>query len=299
MRKLFPSGCGLKESWIWLKDTCSPCGMTGEPIVPVFQLWSRRSRGSLCECCRSIMGFISKEREKALLSDKCPGTFLLRFSESSREGAITFTWIEHDVHGNAPARKHLHSSWEPSDVNVDSQTSRCFTRWNRTLRRSLAPSLCPTSSAPTRWWPPKTSPRTLFASCTPASPKTRPLGSITPSLQRVRRTHSSCRSPVKRVPWMCSWLTCSSGAYGDRQCGQEWLHEDGAHISVRSVSVYSMLSVSKRPEVMGLSAADIRPDYTTTWCQCLLTTSGLWSSLLVLETSTLWWVCLLQNECCC
>uniref|UniRef100_A0A671XKC7 Signal transducer and activator of transcription n=1 Tax=Sparus aurata TaxID=8175 RepID=A0A671XKC7_SPAAU len=45
----------------------------------------------------SIMGFISKEREKALLSDKCPGTFLLRFSESSREGAITFTWIEHDV----------------------------------------------------------------------------------------------------------------------------------------------------------------------------------------------------------
>uniref|UniRef100_A0A7N6AC11 Signal transducer and activator of transcription n=1 Tax=Anabas testudineus TaxID=64144 RepID=A0A7N6AC11_ANATE len=50
----------------------------------------------------SIMGFISKEREKALLSDKCPGTFLLRFSESSREGAITFTWIEHDVHGRTP-----------------------------------------------------------------------------------------------------------------------------------------------------------------------------------------------------
>uniref|UniRef100_A0A3B3UR72 SH2 domain-containing protein n=1 Tax=Poecilia latipinna TaxID=48699 RepID=A0A3B3UR72_9TELE len=47
-----------------------------------------------------IMGFISKEREKALLSNKCPGTFLLRFSESSKEGAITFTWIEHDVHGN-------------------------------------------------------------------------------------------------------------------------------------------------------------------------------------------------------
>nr|XP_019960712.1 PREDICTED: signal transducer and activator of transcription 1-alpha/beta-like isoform X4 [Paralichthys olivaceus] len=46
----------------------------------------------------SIMGFICKEREKALLSDKCPGTFLLRFSESSREGAITFTWVEHDVH---------------------------------------------------------------------------------------------------------------------------------------------------------------------------------------------------------
>ncbi|XP_056882588.1 signal transducer and activator of transcription 1a isoform X1 [Takifugu flavidus] len=46
----------------------------------------------------SIMGFISKEREKAVLSDKCPGTFLLRFSESSKEGAITFTWIDHDIH---------------------------------------------------------------------------------------------------------------------------------------------------------------------------------------------------------
>uniref|UniRef100_A0A8C8G4D4 Signal transducer and activator of transcription n=1 Tax=Oncorhynchus tshawytscha TaxID=74940 RepID=A0A8C8G4D4_ONCTS len=48
-----------------------------------------------------IMGFVSKEREKALLKDKEPGTFLLRFSESSREGAITFTWVEgsnNDVH---------------------------------------------------------------------------------------------------------------------------------------------------------------------------------------------------------
>lgn len=44
------------------------------------------------------MGFISKEREKALLSNKCPGTFLLRFSESSKEGAITFTWVDHDIH---------------------------------------------------------------------------------------------------------------------------------------------------------------------------------------------------------
>ncbi|XP_054625299.1 signal transducer and activator of transcription 1a [Dunckerocampus dactyliophorus] len=52
-----------------------------------------------------IMGFISKERERALLSDKCPGTFLLRFSESSKDGAITFTWIEHDMH-NKPI---LHS----------------------------------------------------------------------------------------------------------------------------------------------------------------------------------------------
>ncbi|XP_052531756.1 signal transducer and activator of transcription 1-alpha/beta isoform X2 [Tympanuchus pallidicinctus] len=41
-----------------------------------------------------IMGFISKDKERALLKDQKPGTFLLRFSESSREGAITFTWVE-------------------------------------------------------------------------------------------------------------------------------------------------------------------------------------------------------------
>nr|AAB35221.1 acute phase response factor/signal transducer and activator of transcription 3, APRF/Stat3=interleukin-6 response element binding protein {src-homology domain type 2} [rats, liver, Peptide Partial, 43 aa] [Rattus sp.] len=39
-----------------------------------------------------IMGFISKERERAILSTKPPGTFLLRFSESSKEGGVTFTW---------------------------------------------------------------------------------------------------------------------------------------------------------------------------------------------------------------
>lgn len=41
-----------------------------------------------------IMGFVSKDKERALLKDQTPGTFLLRFSESSREGAITFTWVE-------------------------------------------------------------------------------------------------------------------------------------------------------------------------------------------------------------
>ncbi|XP_069471780.1 signal transducer and activator of transcription 1-alpha/beta isoform X2 [Ambystoma mexicanum] len=41
-----------------------------------------------------IMGFISKERERGLLKDQTAGTFLLRFSESSKEGAITFTWVE-------------------------------------------------------------------------------------------------------------------------------------------------------------------------------------------------------------
>ncbi|XP_049743672.1 signal transducer and activator of transcription 4 isoform X2 [Elephas maximus indicus] len=41
-----------------------------------------------------IMGFVSKEKERLLLKDKMPGTFLLRFSESHL-GGITFTWVDH------------------------------------------------------------------------------------------------------------------------------------------------------------------------------------------------------------
>lgn len=44
------------------------------------------------------MGFVSKEMERALLKDKEPGTFLLRFSESHL-GGITFTWVEHSDNG--------------------------------------------------------------------------------------------------------------------------------------------------------------------------------------------------------
>ena len=47
-----------------------------------------------------IMGFVSKETERALLKDKEPGTFLLRFSESHL-GGITFTWVEHNDNGRA------------------------------------------------------------------------------------------------------------------------------------------------------------------------------------------------------
>ncbi|NXP66498.1 STAT1 protein, partial [Chloropsis cyanopogon] len=54
-----------------------------------------------------IMGFISKERERALLKDQSPGTFLLRFSESSREGAITFTWVEESQNGKSATENLL------------------------------------------------------------------------------------------------------------------------------------------------------------------------------------------------
>uniref|UniRef100_A0A9J8DKT7 Signal transducer and activator of transcription n=1 Tax=Cyprinus carpio carpio TaxID=630221 RepID=A0A9J8DKT7_CYPCA len=44
-----------------------------------------------------IMGFVTKDQTKAFLYDKLPGTFLLRFSESNRDGAITFSWVEHNA----------------------------------------------------------------------------------------------------------------------------------------------------------------------------------------------------------
>ncbi|MBN3319233.1 STAT3 protein, partial [Atractosteus spatula] len=51
-----------------------------------------------------IMGFVSKGKEKVLLKKKQDGTFLLRFSESSRDGAITFSWVEYSVEGKPSVR---------------------------------------------------------------------------------------------------------------------------------------------------------------------------------------------------
>ncbi|XP_036600839.1 signal transducer and activator of transcription 4 [Trichosurus vulpecula] len=45
-----------------------------------------------------VMGFVSKEKERVLLKDKMPGTFLLRFSESNL-GGITFTWVDQSENG--------------------------------------------------------------------------------------------------------------------------------------------------------------------------------------------------------
>lgn len=41
-----------------------------------------------------IVGFVSRKRAKQLLRDKKNGTFLLRFSETSDEAAISFSWVE-------------------------------------------------------------------------------------------------------------------------------------------------------------------------------------------------------------
>ncbi|XP_078287613.1 signal transducer and activator of transcription 1-like isoform X2 [Rhinoraja longicauda] len=51
-----------------------------------------------------IIGFVSKKRERKLLKHKLSGTFLLRFSESIKDGGITFTWVEHLPNGECKIR---------------------------------------------------------------------------------------------------------------------------------------------------------------------------------------------------
>ncbi|XP_030634567.1 signal transducer and activator of transcription 2 [Chanos chanos] len=52
----------------------------------------------------SIIGFISKVRERNLLRKKQRGTFLLRFSESIRDGGITFSWVDYSTDGKPNVR---------------------------------------------------------------------------------------------------------------------------------------------------------------------------------------------------
>ncbi|XP_026073393.1 signal transducer and activator of transcription 1-like [Carassius auratus] len=61
-----------------------------------------------------IIGFLSKERERALLNGKLPGTFLLRFSETCRDGGITITWVEYSQDGNP--KMHSVKPYTKSDL---------------------------------------------------------------------------------------------------------------------------------------------------------------------------------------
>ncbi|XP_026535807.1 signal transducer and activator of transcription 2 isoform X2 [Notechis scutatus] len=47
-----------------------------------------------------IMGFVSRKHEKHLLKRKIAGTFLIRFSESTSSGGITFTWVDFNSDGS-------------------------------------------------------------------------------------------------------------------------------------------------------------------------------------------------------
>lgn len=55
-----------------------------------------------------VMGFVSRSTEDALLKTMQQGTFLLRFSESMRDGGITCSWVDHQ-----PDRTYSIRSVEP------------------------------------------------------------------------------------------------------------------------------------------------------------------------------------------
>ncbi|KAM6934521.1 signal transducer and activator of transcription 1-alpha/beta-like [Xenentodon cancila] len=68
-----------------------------------------------------IMGFVSRQKTKLLLKSKETGTFLLRFSESNKDGAITFSWVDHSneethVHAVEPFTKQELSALSLADT---------------------------------------------------------------------------------------------------------------------------------------------------------------------------------------
>ncbi|XP_051260841.1 signal transducer and activator of transcription 1-alpha/beta [Dicentrarchus labrax] len=71
-----------------------------------------------------IMGFVSRKRTLTLLQEKQTGTFLLRFSETNKDGAITFSWVEHTngethVHAVQPYTKpELSGMCLPDIINL-------------------------------------------------------------------------------------------------------------------------------------------------------------------------------------
>ncbi|XP_026069015.1 signal transducer and activator of transcription 1-alpha/beta-like isoform X1 [Carassius auratus] len=71
--------------WVWLD------GILNLVKLYLSDLWSDGS----------IMGFVSKGKERLLLKKKQNGTFLLRFSESIKDGGITFSWVQYANDGSS------------------------------------------------------------------------------------------------------------------------------------------------------------------------------------------------------
>ncbi|XP_072252610.1 signal transducer and activator of transcription 1b [Leuresthes tenuis] len=77
-----------------------------------------------------IMGFVSRQRTKLLLQSKPIGTFLIRFSESNKDGAVTFSWVNHSnreihVHAVEPyTKKELLALSLPDAINSYTLTAQ-------------------------------------------------------------------------------------------------------------------------------------------------------------------------------
>ncbi|TMS06420.1 Signal transducer and activator of transcription 4 [Larimichthys crocea] len=97
--------CGTESAWIWID------GILDLIKKHLVDLWREGF----------IMGFVNRKRTRALLQEKKTGTFLLRFSESNNDGAITFSWVEHSngethVHAVDPCTKQELSVMSLPDI---------------------------------------------------------------------------------------------------------------------------------------------------------------------------------------
>uniref|UniRef100_A0A3Q0RDR1 SH2 domain-containing protein n=1 Tax=Amphilophus citrinellus TaxID=61819 RepID=A0A3Q0RDR1_AMPCI len=72
------------NAWIWID------GILGLIKTYLVNLWHDGH----------IMGFVSNNKIHQLLQEKQAGTFLLHFSESHKDGAITFSWVDYDPQMN-------------------------------------------------------------------------------------------------------------------------------------------------------------------------------------------------------
>ncbi|KAL1267539.1 hypothetical protein QQF64_032902 [Cirrhinus molitorella] len=79
----------------WQFSSVTKCALNSEQLRTL----ADKLLGHESQDMAYIMGFLSKEREEALLRDRLPGTFLLRFSENSQCGGIIITWVEHSQDG--------------------------------------------------------------------------------------------------------------------------------------------------------------------------------------------------------
>ncbi|XP_023192479.1 signal transducer and activator of transcription 1-like [Xiphophorus maculatus] len=83
-----------------------------------------------------IMGFVSKERTRSLLREKPVGTFLIRFSESILDGAITFSWVEHSA---GEKRIHAVEPYTKKELSVLSLPNAIYSYTLTTSGRSHNP----------------------------------------------------------------------------------------------------------------------------------------------------------------
>ncbi|XP_050781519.1 signal transducer and activator of transcription 2 isoform X3 [Gopherus flavomarginatus] len=110
--KLFGPEATPASTLTWAKFAKPLASSLLQDNPPTFSFWTwldgilNLIRDHLAQLWKDghIMGFVSRKRERQLLKRKQMGTFLLRFSQSSREGGITCSWVEPGEKGQPKVR---------------------------------------------------------------------------------------------------------------------------------------------------------------------------------------------------